>query len=90
MNDADILEKIILCRENNKYKGLEEKTHFLISHYSKELVHQRRMKEVEIMFKWNQNSSKNPDVIELMDPKAFHSGFRWTIKVLEQRSKVIR
>ena len=51
MNDADILEKIILCRENNKYKGPEEKTHFLISHYSKELVHQCRMKEVETMFK---------------------------------------
>ena len=74
MNDADILEKNILCRENNKYKGPEEKTHFLISRYSKELVHQRRMKEVEIMSKWDQNSSKNPDVIELMDPKAFHSG----------------
>ena len=28
MNDADILEKNILCRENNKYKGPEEKTHF--------------------------------------------------------------
>ena len=51
MNYADILVKNIFCREKNKYKSPEEKTHFLISHCSKELVHQCRMKEVEIMFK---------------------------------------
>ena len=74
MNYADILVKNIFCREKNKYKSPEEKTHFLISHCSKELVHQCRMKEVEIMFKWDQNSSKNPDVKNFMDPRAFHSG----------------
>ena len=51
MNYADILAKNIFCRENNKYEGPEEKTHFLLPCCSKELVHQCRMKEVETMLK---------------------------------------
>ena len=90
MNYADILAKNIFCRENNKYEGPEEKTHFLISRCCKELVHQCRMKEVETMLKWDQKSSKNPDLKKFVDPRAFHSGLGESIKVFEQRSAEIR